>query len=116
MRRLAVAFVITLMLVPVAVSAAPAPAPRAAAAQTIQPYFPDRLNWEHKRPQDVGMTAAKLEEAVKLAIATENPATTFSVVLHLKNGTEFETPDYGTRDAAEAAKARIGQALRQTAS
>ena len=74
MRRLAVAFVTTLLLVPVAVSAAPAPAPRAA-AQTIQPYFPDRLTWERKRPEDVGMNAAKLEEAVKLAIATENPST-----------------------------------------
>src|SRR4030095_6559400 len=75
MRRLAVAFVTTLLLVPVAASAAPAPAPRTATAPAIQPYFPDRLSWEHKRPEEVGMNAAKLEEAVKLAIATENPAT-----------------------------------------
>jgi hypothetical protein len=41
---------------------------------------------------------------------------TFTVVLRLKSGAEFETPDYSTRDAAEAVKARIGQALRQIAS
>jgi CubicO group peptidase (beta-lactamase class C family) len=73
MRRIAIAFVTTLLLVPIAASAAPAPRP--ATAPAIQPYFPDRLTWEHKRPQDVGMNAAKLEDAVKLAIATENPAT-----------------------------------------
>ena len=71
MRGIAIAFVTTLLLVPVAVSAAPAPRP--AAAQAIQPYFPDRLAWEHKRPQEVGMNAAKLEDAVKLAIAGEEP-------------------------------------------
>jgi hypothetical protein len=74
MRRFAVAFATTPLLVPVAVTAAPAPQPRAP-AQTIQPYFSDRLNWEHKRPEDVGMNPATLEEAVKLAIAAAPPAT-----------------------------------------
>ena len=36
---------------------------------------------------------------------------TFSVVLRLKSGAEFETPDYSTRDAAEVMKGRIGRAL-----
>ncbi len=76
MRRIAsVAFVTCLLLVPVAGFAVAAPAPRPALQRQIQPYFPDRLNWEHKRPEEVGMNAAKLNEAVKLVIATENPST-----------------------------------------
>jgi hypothetical protein len=43
----------------------------------------------------------------------DSRANTFSVVLRLKTGTEFETPDYETRAAAEAAKGRIARALRQ---
>jgi CubicO group peptidase (beta-lactamase class C family) len=42
--------------------------------QSAAPYFPERLNWLHKKPEDVGMDSAKLDEAVKLAIAKENPA------------------------------------------
>ena len=76
MRRIAsVAFVTSLLLVPVAGLAAPAPAQRPALQRQIQPYFPDRLNWERKRPEEVGMNAAKLDEAVRLAISTENPST-----------------------------------------
>jgi hypothetical protein len=43
----------------------------------------------------------------------DSRANTFSVLLRLKSGKEFETPDYDTRDAAETMKGRIGQALRQ---
>src|SRR5262245_13407648 len=55
-------------------SAAPAQPPAApAAAQASGPaYFPDRLAWQHKKPEDVGMDSARLDEAVKLAIAGEN--------------------------------------------
>jgi CubicO group peptidase (beta-lactamase class C family) len=90
MRRLAVAFVTTLLLVPVAVSAAPAPA-RPAAAQAIQPYFPDRLTWERKRPEEVGMNAARLDEAVKLATASENPANKGSMA-------NFLAANFGARE------------------
>src|SRR6202045_282731 len=45
------------------------------AAQSAVPYFPDRFEWQHKKPEEVGMDAARLDEAVKQAIATENPAT-----------------------------------------
>jgi len=43
----------------------------------------------------------------------DSRANTFSVVLRLRRGTEFETPDYETRAAAEAMKGRIGRALYQ---
>jgi len=36
-------------------------------------YFPERLDWQHKKPEEVGMDSAKLDEAVKLAITDENP-------------------------------------------
>ena len=42
----------------------------------------------------------------------DSRANTFSVVLRLKAGVEFETPDYTTRDAAESLKERIGRVLR----
>jgi CubicO group peptidase (beta-lactamase class C family) len=63
-----------LMLAPASLFAADIVA-RPAPSQSIQPYFPERLNWQHKKPEEVGMNSARLDEAVKLAIATENPAT-----------------------------------------
>ena len=37
-------------------------------------YFPERLNWERRSPEQVGMNAAILDEAVQLAIASESQA------------------------------------------
>jgi CubicO group peptidase (beta-lactamase class C family) len=63
MPRLAAALVSLVLLG----SAAPAQRPSTA-------YFPERFGWEHKQPQDVGMDAGRLDEAVKLAIASESPS------------------------------------------
>ena len=50
------------------------------------PYFPARFDWQHRKPQEVGMNAAALDAAVQFAIASEttsakdladNLATTF---------------------------------------
>ncbi len=38
-------------------------------------YFPDRFDWQHKQPEEVGMDRELLDQAVKLAIDRENPAT-----------------------------------------
>ena len=46
-----------------------------AAAQSAAPYFPERFDWQHKKPEEVGMDSARLAEAVKQAVASENPAT-----------------------------------------
>src|SRR5262245_52957185 len=83
MRRRAVAFVTCLLLVPAIAWAAPAPVPRAAATQTIQPYFPDRFDWQRKKPEEAGMNAAKLAEAVKLAISSDNPLNKNSMANYL---------------------------------
>jgi hypothetical protein len=50
-------------------------APAAAAAQGARAqtaaYFPARLDWQHKRPDEVGMNAALVAEAVKAATGSE---------------------------------------------
>jgi CubicO group peptidase (beta-lactamase class C family) len=51
----------------------PTPTRATAAAQAATPYFPDRFGWQHKRPEDVGMNAALVNEAVQLAVAAETP-------------------------------------------
>ncbi len=38
-------------------------------------YFPERFDWTHKKPAEVGMDAAIVDAAVKLAVDSENPAT-----------------------------------------
>lgn len=52
-------------------STTPRPRP---AAQTSSSYFPDRFEWQHKKPEEVGMDTGRLDEAVKYAVANENPA------------------------------------------
>jgi CubicO group peptidase (beta-lactamase class C family) len=51
-----------------------APVAAASSPQASSPYFPDRFDWQHKRPEEVGMNAALVAEAVQAAVANENPA------------------------------------------
>jgi CubicO group peptidase (beta-lactamase class C family) len=44
---------------------------RAVVATSSAPYFPERFDWQHKKPSDVGMQTALVNEAVQLAIAGE---------------------------------------------
>src|SRR4051794_7813853 len=46
---------------------------RAAPAQAQAAYFPERFDWQHKTPADVGMNPALVKEAVDLAIAADTP-------------------------------------------
>src|SRR4051812_3341121 len=71
--------VIALSLFAVAVVAWPltTSAQRPAAAVTnpgpsTAAYFPGRFDWQHKRPDEVGMNAGMVAEAVKIAIANES--------------------------------------------
>ena len=52
----------------------PAATRRAAAGVADRPYFPGRFDWQHKTPAEVGMDAATVDEAVKLAIEYESPS------------------------------------------
>ena len=36
-------------------------------------YFPERFDWQHKKPEEVGMDAALIAEAVKVSIDRQNP-------------------------------------------
>jgi len=58
------------------------------------PYFPERFDWQTRRPDQAGMDPAKLDAAIKLAIASENPATKdLAVDLATTFGREpFDTP------------------------
>jgi CubicO group peptidase (beta-lactamase class C family) len=51
----------------------PTYAQRGVVAKPAQAYFPERFDWQHKRPEEVGMNAALVNEAVQLAIAAETP-------------------------------------------
>jgi CubicO group peptidase (beta-lactamase class C family) len=45
-----------------------------ASAQTAgSPYFPERFDWQRRTPQQAGFDQARLDEAIKFAIANENP-------------------------------------------
>jgi len=52
----------------------PAKTPAAAAAPAPV-YFPDRFDWQKRTPADAGMDAARVDEAVQFAIASESDAT-----------------------------------------
>jgi len=50
----------------------PSRARGAVSAQSAQStYFPARFDWQHKRPDEVGMNAAQIDQAVQAAIAGE---------------------------------------------
>jgi len=52
-----------------------------ASAQTA-PYFPGRFDWQHHTPQQEGFDAAKLDDAIRFAIASENPAPKDQAMVH----------------------------------
>ena len=64
-------------------------APSRAAAATAAPYFPERFDWQHKKPSEVGMQTALVNEAVQLAIAgeTQGPKD-MALFLHASFGKE----------------------------
>src|SRR5690242_7684787 len=45
---------------------------RSSQAARTPVYFPERFEWQHKRPAEVGMNSALVDEAVKAAIAAES--------------------------------------------
>jgi CubicO group peptidase (beta-lactamase class C family) len=62
--------------------------PRPAATAQAQPtYFPARLDWQHKKPEEVGMSSALVNEAVQVAIAADTPGP--------KDMTQFLTNSFG---------------------
>jgi CubicO group peptidase (beta-lactamase class C family) len=74
---------------------------RAAAAST---YFPERFDWQHKRPEEVGMNPALVNEAVQAAIAAETTGPkNMTLFLHNSFGKEpFSTIVGPIRDRGPA--------------
>lgn len=52
------------------------------------PYFPDRFDWQRRTPEQVGLSAAKLDEAIRFAGANENPAPKDLALAHLARASE----------------------------
>jgi CubicO group peptidase (beta-lactamase class C family) len=57
----------------------------AAGQSPVAPYFPERLEWQRRSPQQVGMDPAALDEAVTFAVAHESTAPKDSVVAHAQS-------------------------------
>ncbi len=56
-----------------------------AAAQSQGPqYFPERFDWQRRTPQQAGFDPARLDEAVKFAIANENPLPKDLILAHAR--------------------------------
>jgi len=53
-----------------------------AAQSSSSTYYPDRFDWQKHTPQQEGFDAAKLDEAIKFAIASDNPAPHDQAVVH----------------------------------
>jgi CubicO group peptidase (beta-lactamase class C family) len=45
-----------------------------AAPGFAQTYFPERLDWQKRSPEEMGMSSERLKEAIDLAIRSESPA------------------------------------------
>ena len=62
---------------------------RAVGAQAVPAYFPERFDWQHKRPEEVGLSTGALADAVQLAIASDTPGThDMALFLHNSFGKE----------------------------
>lgn len=73
-RVVALAALLTLPLL--AVQAMQAPAGRKPTTPAAAPpYYPERFDWQKQTPEQARMDPAKLDAAIKLAVASENPAT-----------------------------------------
>jgi CubicO group peptidase (beta-lactamase class C family) len=48
-------------------------------------YYPDRFDWQHRTPQQAGMDAAAIDDAVKFAIAHESEAPKDLLIAHAQS-------------------------------
>ncbi len=69
-RRVMFALATVAVLGVVVLTAAPAQAPAQAPAKS--PYYPPAGSWDHKKPDQVGLTAKAVDSAVAIAMGSEN--------------------------------------------
>ena len=86
--------VVIALFLQVAAPAAQRPQKQTEAPKAAAPYFPDRHDWQKRTPDQAGFDKAKLDAAIALAVASENPATKdLAVDLATTFGREpFDTP------------------------
>jgi CubicO group peptidase (beta-lactamase class C family) len=79
-------------------------ASQSAARPGAAAYFPERFDWQHKTPEEVGMSGALVREAVQLAIAADTPGPRdMALFLHNSFGKEpFNTIIGPIRDRGPA--------------
>jgi CubicO group peptidase (beta-lactamase class C family) len=51
-----------------------------------QSYFPEPENWQSKAPENLGMNASKLQEAIRFAVAHESPENPNLKIAHYESG------------------------------
>jgi hypothetical protein len=87
MLRRALPVVLAALVIAPAYAQTRATTPAKAGAQAAaQVYFPERLDWQKKKPEEVGMDPALIAEAVKLAFAAEAQSP--------KDGREFQANSF----------------------
>src|SRR5882672_8960350 len=74
----------------------------AAAQAPASPYFPDRFDWQHRTPQQAGFDAAKLDDAIRFAVAHENQLPKDLAAAHVQSypGEPFDALIGPTRERA----------------
>src|SRR5207248_5395414 len=86
---------LVVVLAPSFAAQRPIQRPALPGTQAAPVYFPDRFDWQHRKPDEVGLDAARLDEAVKLAVASETPGTrdlTLSLATTFGRNEPFDTP------------------------
>ena len=87
---------IAIVSVATAATIAQVPSTRSGRGQrpAAAPYYPERFDWQKQTPEQARMDAAKLDAAIKLRVASENPANKdLTVDLATSFGREpFDTP------------------------
>ena len=83
---------------------------RGVVAKPADLYFPERFDWQHKRPEDAGMNAGLVKEAVQLAVAAETPGPKdMTLFLHSSFGKEpYNTLVGPVKDRGPASGLRSG--------
>ena len=66
------------------------------------PYFPERFDWQRRTPAEAGFDSAALAEAIKFAIANENPGPRDPVIAHARHSAR---PSRSTRSSVRSRNA-----------
>src|SRR5215469_7650340 len=72
-RKVVLSYLVVALVSGYSVRTAPAQRQVTRASAGVAVYFPERSEWQHKKPEEVGMDAGLLQQAVQAAIAADTP-------------------------------------------